>query len=56
MISNTNSKYDVIVIDESQDFSNLWWTIIESLERGHNPMDLWGFKSKNMEKEKARYQ
>ena len=54
MISNTNSKYDVIVIDESQDFSNLWWTIID--QENIFPMDLWGFKSKNMEKEKARYQ
>ncbi len=31
IVSNNKSKYDVILIDESQDFSSIWWTILESL-------------------------
>ncbi len=52
VISNTNSKYDVIVIDESQDFSNLWWTIIESLRK--EDTILWIFGDSNQKIWKKR--
>lgn len=43
--SSKQSEYDAIIIDESQDFDSIWWTIIENL-RGHNSL-LWVFGDAN---------
>ena len=44
-ISKTSLKYDVILIDESQDFSPIWWTILESLRKEDTVF--WAFGDSN---------
>ena len=43
--SSKQSEYNAIIIDESQDFDSIWWTIVENL-RGHNSL-LWVFGDAN---------
>ena len=42
IVSNGKTKFDVVIIDESQDFSPTWWTILENLKTDNTVFWIFG--------------